>query len=105
MSAFKTVAKVSELKPGEKKGVRFGLSYLLLTNVDGNFYAVGGRCTHLRLSLINGNLEGKIITCPHHGSQFDVTTGKVLKGPATKPLPTFEIKVEGDDVLVGKSSA
>lgn len=105
MSGLKVKAKVSELQSGEKKAVRVGLSRVLLVNVDGNFYAVGSRCPHLHLVLSDGPLEGNVITCPHHGSQFDVITGKVLKGPASKPLPTYKVRIEGEDVLIdGKNS-
>ena len=105
MSGFKAVARVSDLEPGQKKGVRVGLSQLLLVNVEGSFYAVGSRCPHMHLSLIKGPLEGNVITCPHHGSQFDVKTGEVLKGPSHKPLSTHEVKIEGEDIFVGRENS
>ena len=102
MSEFKAVAKVSELQPGEKKEVRVGLSRLLLMNVGGAFYATGSRCTHLHLSLADGTLEGNIITCPHHGSKFDVTTGAAVGEPAHNPLSTYEVKVKGEEIYIGE---
>ena len=80
---------------------------ILIANVDGNYYAIGNRCTHAGGDLSRGTLEGNIVTCPKHGSKFDVTTGKVVSGPKIlflrpkiKDEPSYEVKVEGKDVLL-----
>jgi nitrite reductase/ring-hydroxylating ferredoxin subunit len=57
-------------------------------------------CTHSKCYLHNGRLKGKIVTCPCHFAQFDVTTGAVLAPPAKEPLTTYLVKVEGNDILV-----
>jgi nitrite reductase/ring-hydroxylating ferredoxin subunit len=64
-------------------------------NVGGNFCATLARCTHLRGPLVEGTLSGTIVTCPLHGSQFDVSTGMVIRGPATQPLETFPVETDG----------
>ena len=50
----------------------------LVANVNGNYYAIGNRCTHANADLSKGSLEGNVVTCPRHKSKFDVTTGKVI---------------------------
>jgi 3-phenylpropionate/trans-cinnamate dioxygenase ferredoxin component len=57
-------------------------------------------CTHRQCSLALGELEGTTVTCPCHGSQFDVTTGKVLRGPAQEPVPSYPARVENDALEV-----
>ena len=56
---------------------------------------------HFGGDLSKGKLEGKVVTCPRHGSQFDVTTGKRLAGPAKKDLPVYEVKLEGNSIVIG----
>jgi nitrite reductase/ring-hydroxylating ferredoxin subunit len=72
-----------------------GLS-ILVYNVDGTFYATDESCTHAQGPLSVGNLAGKTITCLLHGSCFDVTSGAVSCGPATDPLKTYPVSVDGD---------
>ncbi len=73
---------------------------VLVCNVDGSFYAVEDICTHDGGALDGGELDGNRVMCPRHGAFFDVTTGKALTLPAISPLPTFAVRVEGDDVYV-----
>ena len=65
-------------------------------NVGGNFCATQARCTHRGGQLTQGKLDGSTVTCPLHGSQFNVCTGDVLRGPAIDPLMTYRVVVEGD---------
>ena len=65
-------------------------------NVNGGFCATQAQCTHRQGPMNEGTLEGSIATCPWHGSQFDVCTGAVLRGPAKDPLETHLVTVEGD---------
>lgn len=95
------VAQVGEIPPGTMKGFSAGSKDILVANIDGKYYAIGGKCTHMHGDLSKGTLEGKVVTCPRHGSQFDVPTGSRLAGPAKSNEPTFEIKVEGKSIKVG----
>ena len=70
-------------------------------NVDGKFCATQTRCTHKQAALLDGELSGSIVTCPYHGSQFDVLSGEVVRGPATDPLQTYPVEIEGDMGRIG----
>ena len=99
MGSVKAVSK-DEVEPGKMKGVEAGGKEILIANLGGNFYAIGNRCTHMGCILSDGELDGENASCPCHGSAFNVRTGNVVKGPAKKPEPVFEVKVEGEKVLV-----
>ena len=75
---------------------------LCVVHLDDDWYAIGDRCSHADWSLSEGDLwvEEREIECPKHGSTFDLRTGEPLALPATKPVPVYEVRVEGDDVLV-----
>ena len=73
---------------------------IAVANVAGAFHAFGDTCTHLQCSLAEGDLEETIVTCPCHGSQFDVVSGEVLRGPARVPVGSFEVRVEGGNLEI-----
>ena len=70
-----------------------------VANADGHVYAFDDTCTHQGCSLASGRLDGTTVTCSCHGSQFDVTSGAVLRGPAQRPVRSRAVRVEGDDLL------
>jgi nitrite reductase/ring-hydroxylating ferredoxin subunit len=70
-----------------------------VANADGHLYAFDDTCTHMGCSLANGELRGTVVTCACHGSQFDVTSGAVLRGPAQRPVRSRAVQVEGEDLL------
>ncbi len=71
-----------------------------VANADGQLHAVDDTCTHRGCSLAMGKLDGTTVTCHCHGSQFDVRTGAVLRGPATQPVRSRSVQVQGEDLLV-----
>ncbi|MGH7710317.1 MAG: Rieske (2Fe-2S) protein, partial [Gemmatimonadaceae bacterium] len=71
-----------------------------VANAGGHLYAVDDTCTHAGCSLARGKLEGTTVTCACHGSQFDITSGAVLRGPAQRPERSRAVQVLGDDLLV-----
>ena len=73
---------------------------VLLCNVDGEIYAIEDVCTHDGGELDQGELEDCRIMCPRHGAYFDVKTGQALTLPAILPVPTYEVRIEGDDIFV-----
>ena len=88
--------KLSQIKPGQIKQVRLDGQDVAVYNVDGTFYATQDECTHAGGPLSEGELDGKVVTCPWHFSCFDVTTGAVVCKPATQPLQTLKVIVEGE---------
>jgi nitrite reductase/ring-hydroxylating ferredoxin subunit len=86
----------SSVKPGQIKKVMLDGQGIAVYNVDGVFYATQEECTHAGGPLSEGELEGKIITCPWHYSCFDVTSGAVTCRPATKPLQTLKVTIDGE---------
>lgn len=71
-----------------------------VAHADGQLYAFDDACTHTRCSLAKGTLAGTTVTCACHGSQFDVTSGAVLRGPAQRPERSRRVQIEGDNLLV-----
>lgn len=101
MADYKTVAKASEVGPGSLKHVELeDGTQVCVANVDGEFYAIGGECTHMGGPLGEGELEGKTVTCPWHAGDFDVTTGEALGPPAEESEPKYDVRVEGDEVQI-----
>lgn len=113
MSNFTEVAKIDELKSGAMKAANVAGRQILLARVGDKYYAVDNVCTHMEGNLSQGKLEGTVVTCPVHGSQFDITNGRVLRwletgqtskeGKSVKPakdLTVYSVKVEDGRVLV-----
>ena len=85
---------------------------MLLTNIGGSLYAISDTCSHRGGTLSKGTLEDGIVTCPRHGSRFDVRTGKNMRGPKvlgirgkTGDVSSYPVKVEGEDILIGVEDA
>jgi nitrite reductase/ring-hydroxylating ferredoxin subunit len=70
-----------------------------VASANGHLYAFDDTCTHAGCSLATGRLDGTTVTCPCHGSQFDVTSGTVLRGPAARPVRSRVVQVDGEDLL------
>ena len=108
------VGDTGELADGTMKSVLVKGREILLARVADAYYAADNRCPHMGAKLSQGKLEGAVVTCPRHGSQFDLTdggvvrwlkgsgllskVGKALKSP--RPLVTYNVKVEGDRILI-----
>jgi nitrite reductase/ring-hydroxylating ferredoxin subunit len=71
-----------------------------IASVGGQLHAFDDTCTHRACSLAKGKLDGTTVTCPCHGSQFDVTTGEVLRGPAQRAVRSRLVQMEGEGLLV-----
>lgn len=89
MPGFTSVAKSRDVREGEMAVFDVGGQRVAVAKVEGSFHAFGDICIHRHCSLPDGELEGKTVTCPCHGSQFDVTTGEVLNPPGDRARPGF----------------
>jgi glycine betaine catabolism B len=99
---FVKVATAKDIQPSQMKEVEVNGEKICLANIEGKYYAIGNVCTHLGGPLAQGKLEGYEVQCPWHGSRFDIRTGKVVRPPAMRPEPTYEIKIENDNILLKK---
>ena len=111
-SSFMRIADTAEVPAGKMKMMKIKDEKILIVNVDNNFYAVANPCTHKGGDLSKGSLEGKILTCPVHGSRFDVTTGKNVYAPKqfmsksnVGDLKKYELMVEGNSILIYQRSS
>ena len=100
MADMVRVGSVDEVPKGGMKGFEANGKKILVANIGGKFYAMGAACTHVGGPLPKGSLEDNVVTCPWHGSKFDVTTAKCVGGPAKKDEPKYEVKVQGKDLMV-----
>jgi nitrite reductase/ring-hydroxylating ferredoxin subunit len=99
MARFVKMATLEELPAGAAREVEFEGRVYALFNVGGEVLVIDGICPHQGGPLADGTLEGTMVTCPWHGWQFDVRSGKTPLGPKIKQA-VFEVKIEDGDVLV-----
>ena len=114
MSSLVEAGKTGEFQKGTMKDVSVNGHEILLARVGDKYYAADNRCPHMGGKLSKGKLEGTVVTCPLHGSQFDLTSGQVVRwlkgsgllsklGKALKPprqLATYSVKVDDDRVMI-----
>jgi nitrite reductase (NADH) small subunit len=93
------VAQLSQLPADSVTEVTVGADTYAICNVGGRVTAVSGVCLHRGGPLGQGAIHGNRVTCPWHGWEWDCQTGANDSDP-TKKLPVFEVRVEGDDVLL-----
>ncbi len=102
------ITTTDQVAPGTLKSFTVNGKEILIANIGGKFYAMNNKCTHMGGDLSKGQLEGTTVTCPRHGSKFDVTTGKNLSGPSRglfKPKnvrdePAYEVVVDGNNIKI-----
>ena len=99
MADFVRVCKKGDIPTGAGKTVNVNGKDVALFNVDGTFCAIDNTCLHRGGPLGEGELDGKIVTCPWHGWRYDVTTGVNEMNPSVM-VAKYQVKVEGEDILV-----
>lgn len=99
------IGSSKDIAPGQMRAFDLDGTKVTVANANGNLYAFDNTCTHMGCSLANGKLDGTTVTCPCHGSQFDVTTGAVIRGPASRPVRSHAVKVEGEDLLAATTAS
>ena len=93
--------KVSDITPGKLQKISVDGKDVIVTNIDGNYYAMDDTCTHSGASLSEGKMDGSLVVCGWHGAQFDCKTGKLEKFPAKiNDLKSYKVVVESDNVFV-----
>jgi len=93
------VGNSTDIGPGQMRVFDVAGTPVNVASVDGHLYAFDDTCTHTGCSLARGTLDGTTVTCGCHGSQFDVTSGAVLRGPARRPVRSRVVQVQGEDLL------
>ncbi len=87
-------------EPGHSVRVSANGAAVAIFNVEGQLFGIDARCPHAGGPLDQGSLAGSVVTCPWHGSKFDVKTGAVTRGPAIKPVRSYKVRVEGTALVV-----
>ena len=98
--AFTRACALSDLPAEGVIGVEVNGEPVALARADGEVFALRDVCSHAEVPLSEGEVYGHTVECWLHGSCFDLRTGKPTGPPASKPVPVFPVKIEGDDVLV-----
>jgi nitrite reductase/ring-hydroxylating ferredoxin subunit len=97
---FVTVRDGAVPEQGRLAAVEVGEERIAVANVEGALHAISDLCPHRQCSLAGGGLAGTVVTCPCHGSQFDVMTGERLRGPAVRGVQTFAVRLENGALRV-----
>ena len=119
MDEFIHLTTTSGIESGGMKPAVLEDHEMLVANVDGQYFISDARCPHMGGHLPDGTLEGTVLTCPRHHSQFDLRDGQVLRWTDwegaqlsigkllrhPRPVRTYAVKVEGADVFVGPEKA
>lgn len=101
MSEWIEVADVSEFQQNDRKLVDLGgVNQIGLFKRDDGFFAVSAWCSHQKTSLVHGEVVDHELECPLHGARFDLRTGRHLSLPAVRPIPRYDVKVEGSKVMI-----
>jgi 3-phenylpropionate/trans-cinnamate dioxygenase ferredoxin subunit len=101
MAEFTTVGRADDVPEGEMRSYQVAGEDVAVANVGGTLYAFSDICTHMQCLLTEGDLEGTTVTCACHGSEFNVTTGDVLGGPAVEPVETYDVETDGSELKIG----
>lgn len=96
---LKRLADQDEIPPGQCREFIVAGRAIAVFNVDGSFHAIDSVCPHKKGPLAEGPLEGRIVTCPWHGWEFDVTTGQLLHDEKIR-ITCYRLQIEGNDILI-----
>jgi len=99
-ATYQTVAKTSDIQPGELMYVEVGDEFVCLINLDGEIHAINDTCTHEDASLSDGTIFGDEIECPMHGGSFDIRTGQPTNFPVVVAIEKYGVRIDGDDIQV-----
>lgn len=94
----------STLADGAMISVQVGNAEVVVAKVGGRCFALGGECTHDGAPMVDGELGETTLTCPWHGTIFELATGNVVDGLAEEPLPVYAVAIDGDEIVVTERS-
>jgi 3-phenylpropionate/trans-cinnamate dioxygenase ferredoxin component len=97
---YTRVCALSEVPEDGALAVEIGDEPVAVVRSGDEVFALRDVCSHAEVTLSEGEVYNHTIECWLHGSCFDLRTGKPTNPPATQPVPTYRVKIEGDDVLV-----
>ncbi|MGH7432314.1 MAG: Rieske (2Fe-2S) protein [Candidatus Methylomirabilales bacterium] len=100
MGKLVKVGSAKDIPPGSGKLVQVEGKRIAVFNVGGRYYAIDDACPHQGGPLSEGTLEGEVVTCPWHGSTFNVTTGAVLTAPARKGVSRYTVRDSAGELSV-----
>jgi nitrite reductase (NADH) small subunit len=100
---FVLAAKKADVPPGTIREFQVAGKAVAVANVGGQFHAMNNVCLHRGGPLADGPLEGAVVTCPWHGWQYDVRTGKVAQNPSVG-VDSYPVEVRGEEIFVKVSS-
>ena len=100
MGDFKRIAATHEIPLGEMKSFDLGLYNVVIVHTDDGYFAIRDECTHDSAPISDGELDDGEVVCARHGARFDLATGAVKAPPALVPIDIFELKIDGEDILV-----
>jgi len=98
--SWERACALADIPDGAAVRVEFGDEPVCVVNTEGEVFAIRDVCSHQDVPLSEGDVEGTTVECWLHGSRFDLRTGKPTGLPATVPVPVYDTKIEGGDVLV-----
>jgi 3-phenylpropionate/trans-cinnamate dioxygenase ferredoxin subunit len=98
---FQEIAPVGELPNGERLFVDIEGKPIVIFNIGGQLFSIADVCSHDDGPVGEGRLEGYNITCPRHGAQFDIRTGKVIQLPAIVDIPAYPVRVVNGMIQLG----
>ena len=105
MSDWSRVGKRKDFAADGVFGLKVGGLDICLVKLGDRFYALDNRCSHAEAQLSAGDLDEGEVMCPLHGARFNAATGEALTPPATLPVRTHDVRIDGDDVMVRLSDA
>jgi 3-phenylpropionate/trans-cinnamate dioxygenase ferredoxin subunit len=98
--AWLPVAGADQIAPGKFIQVDTGNLFLLVSNIDGELFAIEDQCTHDGSSMAGGYIEGDQIVCPRHGARFCLRNGAVMAPPAYEDVQSFAVRIHDKNIEV-----
>lgn len=98
---YMEIAPASDLPNGERLFVEIEGKPIVIFNIAGQYFSIADVCSHDDGPVGEGDLEGYNITCPRHGAQFDIRTGKVMQMPAVVDIPAYPVQIRDGNIFLG----